>query len=219
MVDMADLRSLDWPWSSCVFRPARRTVGRRRGWLILGLLLFGLPYTLASLMISFLHDSPWVAAPPMVLHALLRHGCSFFPVLLQSSAMVALGCVAFGLASILRDSHFGLYLVVARLLGICDLDGPRHDARSRPALPSAPGPPEMAACQPAMGSALEALSQGSRSGGGLLAGDPDCRLIPTRGSLRPGRRGLRGSSRQRLVGRGSRRSGACPGRRDSARLP
>ena len=65
-------------------------------------------------------------------------------------------------------SHFwALSRDGARLLGTCDLDVSRHDARSRPALPSAPGPLEMAACRPAMGSELEALSQGREERCGL----------------------------------------------------
>ena len=51
----------------------------------------------------------------------------------------------------------------------------------------------------------------------LLAGEPDCRFILTRGFLQSGRPVLRESFRQMLAGRGSRRSEACLGRRDSAR--
>ena len=112
----------------------------------------GLPYALTSLMLSFLHDRPWAAAPPGVLGTLLRHGFSLLPVLLQVSVILGLGGVAFVLASMLRASHFWVYLASgAGLLGTCDLDFPRRDAHPRAALPSKPGPVEMAACRPRWG--------------------------------------------------------------------
>ena len=82
---------------------------------LVGLLLLGLPYALTSLMMSFFHDRPWAAAPPGVICALVRHGYSFFPVLFQSSAIVAMSGTAFALTILLRTSHYWLYL--AMMLG------------------------------------------------------------------------------------------------------
>ena len=84
-----------------------------RPFLIIVYASLGLPYALTSLMLSFLHDRPWAAAPPGVLGALLRHGFSLLPVLLQVSAILGLGGVAFVLASMLRTSHFWVYLATA----------------------------------------------------------------------------------------------------------
>lgn len=80
--------------------------------LIVGLVSFGLPYALTSLMISFLHDNPWTAAPPGVIRTLLHHGVSFFPIFLQSTGIMALGAMAFVLTFMLRTNHFWLYLAM-----------------------------------------------------------------------------------------------------------
>ena len=84
----------------------------RRPILILGVVMFGIPYALTSLMMSFLHDHPLAAAPPGVVRALVSHGLSLLPVLLQSSVIVAMVCMAFDLTLMLRTSHFGIYLVL-----------------------------------------------------------------------------------------------------------
>ena len=87
--------------------------------LIIGLVALGLPYAFTSLMLSFLHDRPWAAAPHGVLCALSRHGCSLLPVLLQSSAHrdhELHGLFAHVHAA---TGHFWLYLAMA--LGCWDL--------------------------------------------------------------------------------------------------
>jgi hypothetical protein len=81
--------------------------------LIIGLVMLGLPYALTSLMLAFLNDRPSAAAPHGVLFAWLRHGRLFFPVLLQSSAIIAMSCMAFVLSLMLRLGHFWLYLAMA----------------------------------------------------------------------------------------------------------
>ena len=100
-------------FASCVFACFGKRPTVESPLLILGFLLFGLPYALTSLMISFLHDA--LGRPP--LPASSTPCCAmvspFSPSSFKVSAILALGGVAFGLASILRDRHFGLYLVMA----------------------------------------------------------------------------------------------------------
>ena len=81
--------------------------------LVIGLVTLGLPYALTSLMMTFLHDRFLAAAPHGVLFAWLRHGRFLFPVLLQSSAIVAMGCMAFVFTLMLRIGYFWLYLAMA----------------------------------------------------------------------------------------------------------
>ena len=81
--------------------------------LIIGLVAIGLPYAFTSLMLTFLHDHPFAAAPHGVLFALLRHGRSFFPVLLQSSLIATMSCMVFLVTFMLRPAHFWLYLAMA----------------------------------------------------------------------------------------------------------
>jgi hypothetical protein len=81
-------------------------------WNALPLALLGVPYVLAALMLSFLHDRALAAMPGTVLASLFRLGASF----LGASALVALsvaGALAsFRIAFVARGSFFWLYIVL-----------------------------------------------------------------------------------------------------------
>jgi len=79
--------------------------------LVLG--ISGLFYAQVALLMTFLHDRPLAASPPRVIWAILRHGGSFLPTLLNVSAILGSGAAAFLLILPLRAGHYWLYLVLA----------------------------------------------------------------------------------------------------------
>ncbi len=82
-------------------------------WLAVVLAAAALPYILAALMLSFLHDDALAAMPWGVLLGLVRLGPSFLLLcgLIAAALGFAGGC--FGLALLLRPRAFWPYLVVA----------------------------------------------------------------------------------------------------------
>src|SRR5262249_38808183 len=77
-----------------------------------------LPYILAALMLSFLHDDATAAIPWGVIFGLIRLGPSF--LILSGLIAVALGLVAgcFALALMIRAQAFWPYLPIALLCWI-----------------------------------------------------------------------------------------------------
>jgi hypothetical protein len=82
-------------------------------WTTFGLVIMGLPYAEASLMICFLHDEPLAATPVRVVRDLARHGSSLLPVTLKAAAILGLGVGAIAMVLRLRGEHFWLYLIAA----------------------------------------------------------------------------------------------------------
>lgn len=84
-------------------------------WTSVVLAALGLPYLLAALMLSFLHDDPFAATPWGVLLGLVRLGLSF--LILSGLIGVALGTVAgsFALALLVRTHAFWPYLFLILL--------------------------------------------------------------------------------------------------------
>jgi hypothetical protein len=82
-------------------------------WIFLALTAAGLPYILAAFMLSFLHDDEFAAMPWGVLLGLIRLGVPFLLLsgLIAATLGFAGGC--FGLALVLRQHAFWLYLFVA----------------------------------------------------------------------------------------------------------
>jgi hypothetical protein len=82
-------------------------------WLAIVLAGAALPYILAALMLSFLHDDTMAAMPWSVVVGLVRLGLRF--LLLSGLIAVALGVVAgcFALALVVRAHAFWLYLPIA----------------------------------------------------------------------------------------------------------
>jgi hypothetical protein len=107
--------------------------GDRFHWIEVLLGLAGLPYILASLMMSFLHDDPLAPKPWGVLQGLSRLGVPFLGLSAFIAAGVGAALGTFGLALLVRPYFFWPYLllglgcwvvflwiviVVMRLLGI-----------------------------------------------------------------------------------------------------
>jgi hypothetical protein len=92
--------------------PSGRLEGARAG-MAIGLAVAGLPYMLASLMLSFLHDNAFAATPWRVLYSLVRLGLKFLTLCALIAA--ALGAVLGGLALTLwvRAHLFWPYLLIA----------------------------------------------------------------------------------------------------------
>jgi hypothetical protein len=84
-----------------------------RPFLAWSLVLLGMPYALAALMLSFLHDRPLACAPPGVLMALLGDGGKLLPTLVKATALIGLGAMLFLVLLMLRDGHFWVYLLTA----------------------------------------------------------------------------------------------------------
>jgi hypothetical protein len=78
-----------------------------------GVGLFGLPYALAALLMTFLHDDPLAARPAAVIGALARLGPSFLGPCLTTAVAVVLVAGAFAAAFALRAGHFPLYLLAS----------------------------------------------------------------------------------------------------------
>ncbi len=81
-------------------------------WIGLVLAIASLPYILASLMMSFLHDDPFATKPWCVLPGLLRLGVPFFGLsaFIAAALGAALGTV--GLALLVRPRFFWPYLLL-----------------------------------------------------------------------------------------------------------
>jgi hypothetical protein len=77
------------------------------------LAMLGLPYVLVGLMMSFLHEHPMAASPMGVIGALLRHGGSFLPAMIRTTAVLGLAAMMFVVVLSLRTGHFWLYVVAA----------------------------------------------------------------------------------------------------------
>jgi len=78
-----------------------------------GLVLVGLPYAQLALMAVFLHDQPGAAHPATVLRAIGQLGASYVPICLVNGVTLILVVSVFLLARLLRDGHFGLYVIAA----------------------------------------------------------------------------------------------------------
>jgi hypothetical protein len=90
-------------------------------WLALALAVAALPYILAALMLSFLHDNEFAAVPWGVLLSLVRLGVPFLLLsgLIAAALGVAGGCIA--LAVVLRSHAFWVYLPIALVCWIAVL--------------------------------------------------------------------------------------------------
>ncbi|MGC8638751.1 MAG: hypothetical protein ACP5XB_02600 [Isosphaeraceae bacterium] len=84
-----------------------------RPFLAWSLVLLGMPYALAALMLSFLHDRPMACAPTGVLMALPRHGGALLPTLVLATFLLGMaGALCLGLFA-LRDRFVWVYLIMA----------------------------------------------------------------------------------------------------------
>jgi hypothetical protein len=81
-------------------------------WIELALALASLPYLLASVMMSFLHDDPFAPKPWGVLSALLRLGVPFFGLSALIAAAIGAAFGTFGLALLVRRHFFWPYLLL-----------------------------------------------------------------------------------------------------------
>jgi hypothetical protein len=81
-------------------------------WIEIVLALTGLPYILASLMMSFLHDDPLAPKPWSVLAGLVALGVSFLGLSAFIGAAIALAIGTFGLALLVRPHSFWPYLLL-----------------------------------------------------------------------------------------------------------
>ncbi len=91
-------------------------VGRYQGgvpWLSLSLAFAALPYILAALMLSFLHDDELAAMPWRVLFGLMRLGASFWALSALVAAALGFAACCFALALVLRQHAFWVYLPIA----------------------------------------------------------------------------------------------------------
>ena len=79
----------------------------------LGFLLLGLPYVLLALMLAFLHDHPLAATPWNIAVALIRLRGSYIFLCLFVAAALALAAGAFVVTLLLRQNHFGIYILLA----------------------------------------------------------------------------------------------------------
>jgi hypothetical protein len=79
-------------------------------WIALVLGLAGVPYILAALMMSFLHDDPLAPKPWNVLLGLFRLGASFWALSAFIGVAVALALGIFALVVLIRAYLFWLYL-------------------------------------------------------------------------------------------------------------
>ncbi len=89
-----------------------RAEGDRFPWIAVLLALAGLPYILASLMMSFLHDDPLAAKPWAVLSGLVRLGAPFLVLCIFIATAVGAALGTFGLALLVRPRLFWTYLLL-----------------------------------------------------------------------------------------------------------
>ncbi len=87
-------------------------LGHRVPWIALPLILAALPYILASLMMSFLHDDPLAPKPWSVLLALIRLGIGFLGLTTFIAIVIGAASGTFGLALLVRPRSFGTYLLL-----------------------------------------------------------------------------------------------------------
>jgi hypothetical protein len=80
---------------------------------VIGLLLLGLPYVLMALMLTFLHDSPVAATPWNVIASIVRLGASYGSLILFVAAALAIAGTTCGVAFLVRDRVFWLYVISA----------------------------------------------------------------------------------------------------------
>ncbi len=130
-------------------------------WIALGLGLFGLPYILMALMLSFLHDDALAAMPWRVSVALMRVFGPFMRRCFVVAAVLGLGIGAFVLALIVRCA---LLLVLrahlARKRGSATIDVGRGDAHSRSLLFPPQKHATLASREPALGHRVAPLMIG-----------------------------------------------------------
>jgi hypothetical protein len=74
------------------------------------LVMPGLPYLAAALMLSFLHDEPLAATPPRVIASLIRHIISFLKLSIPLCGVIAVNGLLLTVVLAARTSHFWLYL-------------------------------------------------------------------------------------------------------------
>jgi hypothetical protein len=89
-----------------------RAEGDRFPWVAVVLGLAGLPYILASLMMSFLHDDPLASKPWAVLSGLVRLGAPFLVLCTFIAAAIGVAVGTFGLTLLLRPHRFWIYLLL-----------------------------------------------------------------------------------------------------------
>ncbi len=81
--------------------------------VVVALGLFGLPYAVMALMITFLHDEPMAATPGAVIGTIARLGLSFLMLCLTAAASLGLGVLAFAAVLALRGEAYWAYVALA----------------------------------------------------------------------------------------------------------